>query len=114
MYNLHVEQVGVWLKKYAYVCHVAQVETTLQHCLAHVCGVESVCVCVGGGGGGSVVTTLIGSLHNLMHTILKTPSAVIARAMGWNCSIVSVSHLAQSQLVGHTNTSLADGVCGRG
>ena len=70
-----------------------------------------VCVCVGGG---SVVTTLIGSLHNLMHTILKTPSAVIARAMGWNCSIVSVSHLSQSQLVGHTNTSLADGVCGRG
>ena len=57
MYNKHVEQVGVRLKKYAYVCHVAQVETTLQHCLAHVCGVESVCVCVcvcvcGGGGGG--------------------------------------------------------------
>ncbi len=121
MYNLHVEQVGVRLKKYGYVCHVAQVETTLQHCLADVCGVESVCVsvcvcvcvCVGGGGG-SVVTTLIGSLHNLMHTILKTPSAVIARAMGWNCSIVSVSHLSQSQLVGDTNTSLADGVCGRG
>ena len=116
MYNLHVEQVGVRLKKYAYVCHVAQVETTLQHCLADVCGVESVCVsvCVSGGGGGRVVTTLIGSLRNLMHTILKTPSAVIARAMGWNCSIVSVSHLSQSQLVGDTNTSLADGVCGRG
>ena len=79
-------------------------------------GGECVCVCVGGGGGGggSVVTTLIGSLHNLMHTILKTPSAVIARAMGWNCSIVSVSHLSQSQLVGDTNTSPADGVCGRG
>ena len=62
----------------------------------------------GGGeaeGGGSVVSTLIGSPHNLMHTILKTPSAVIARTMGWNCSIVSVSHLSQSQLVGHTNTS---------
>ena len=57
------------------------------------------------GGGGSVVSALIGSLHNLMHTILKTPSAVIARTMGWNCSIVSVSHLSQSQLVGHTNTS---------
>ena len=54
-----------------------------------------VCVCVGGGGG-SVVNTL---------TILKTPSAVIARMMGWNCSSVSVSHLSQSQLVGHTNTS---------
>ena len=39
-------------KKYAYVCHVAQVETTLQHCLADVCGVERVCVCVWGGGGG--------------------------------------------------------------
>ena len=77
-------------------------------------GGECVCVCVWGGGGGSVVTTLIGSLHNLMHTILKTPSAVIARAMGWNCSIVSVSHLSQSQLVGDTNTSPADGVCGRG
>ena len=38
MYNMHVEQVGVRLKKYAYVCHVAQVETTLQHCLADVCG----------------------------------------------------------------------------
>ena len=96
MYNMHVEQVGVRLKKYAYVCHVAQVETTLQHCLADVCGVESVCV-GGGGGGGSVVSTLIGSLHNLMHTILKMPSAVIARTMGWNCSIVSVSHLSQSQ-----------------
>ena len=84
MYNKHVEQVGVRLKKYAYVCHVAQVETTLQHC------------------------------HNLMHTILKMQSAVIARTMGWNCSIVSVSHLSQSQLVGDTNTSLADGVCGRG
>ena len=35
-----------------YVCHVAQVETTLQHCLADVCGVESVCVCPGRGGGG--------------------------------------------------------------
>ena len=33
------------------------------------------------------------------------PSAVIARTMGWNCSIVSVSHLSQSQLVGHINTS---------
>ena len=83
MYNLHVEQVGVRLKKYAYVCHVAQVETTLQHCLADVCGVKSVCVCWGwgGGGGGSVVSTLIGSPHNLMHTILKTPSAVIARTI---------------------------------
>ena len=47
MYNLHVEQVGVRLKRYAYVCHVAQVQTTLQHCLADVCGVQS-----GGGGGG--------------------------------------------------------------
>ena len=63
------------------------------------------CVCVCGGGGGSVVSTLTGSPHNLKHTILKTPSAVIARTMGWNCSIVSVSHLSQSQLVGHTNTS---------
>ena len=67
------------------------------------------CVWGGGGGGaeggGSVVSTLIGSPHNFMHTILKTPSAVIARTMGWNCSIVSVSHLSQSQLVGHTNTS---------
>ena len=68
--------------------------------------------CVGGGGGkgangggGSVVSAVIGSLHNLMHTILKMPSAVIARTMGWNCSVVSVSHLSQSQLVGHTNTS---------
>ena len=42
---------------------------------------ECVCVWGGGGGEGSVVTTLIGSLHNLMHTILKTPSAVIARAI---------------------------------
>ena len=25
MYNMHVKQVGVQLKKYAYVCHVAQV-----------------------------------------------------------------------------------------
>ena len=50
MYNKHVEQVGVRLKKYAYVCHVAQVETTLQYCLADVCGVESVCVWGGGGG----------------------------------------------------------------
>ena len=58
-----------------------------------------------GGGGGSVVSTLIGSTRNLMHTILKMPSAVIARTMGWNCSIVSVSHLSQSQSVGHTNTS---------
>ena len=40
-----------------------------------------------------------------MHTILKMPSAVIARTMGWNCSIASVSHLSQSQSVGHTNTS---------
>ena len=40
-----------------------------------------------------------------MHTILKMPSAVIARTMGWNCSIVSVSHLSQSQLVGDKNTS---------
>ena len=64
------------------------------------------CVCGGGGGGeGSVISTLIGSPHNLMHTILKMPSAVIARTMGWNCSIVSVSHLSQSQLVGDTNTS---------
>ena len=73
MYNMHVELVGVPLKKYVYVCHVAQVETTLQHCLADVCGVESVCVCVrgrGGGMGGSVVSTLTGSPHNLMHTIL--------------------------------------------
>ena len=62
-------------------------------------------MCVGGGGGGgSVVSTLIGSPHNPMHTILKMPSAVIARTMGWNCSIVSVSHLSQSQLVGDTNT----------
>ena len=110
MYNMHVELVGVPLKRYAYVCHVAQVETTLQHCLADVCGVESEWVCRGGGGGangaeGSVVSALVGSLHNLMHTILKMPSAVIARAMGWNCSTVSVSHLSQSQLVGHTNTS---------
>ena len=111
MYNMHVELVGVPLKKYAYVCHVAQVEITLQHCLSDVCGVESWWVCRGegrgrmGGGGGSVVSALIGSLHNLMHTILKMPSAVIARTMGWNCSIVSVSHLSQSQLVGHTNTS---------
>ena len=52
MYNMHVEQVGVPLKKYAYVCHVAQVEITLQHCLADVCGVESVYMCVCGGGGG--------------------------------------------------------------
>ena len=59
----------------------------------------------GGGGGGSVVSTLIGSTQNLMHTILKMPSAVIARTMGWNCSIVSVSHLSQSQSVGYTNTS---------
>ena len=65
---------------------------------------ECVCVCVGGGGC-SVVSTVTGSPHNLMHTILKTPSAVIARTMGWNCSIVSVSHLSQSQLVGDTNTS---------
>ena len=85
-----------------YVCHVAQVETTLQHCLADVCEVESGCVRVGGGG---VVSTLIGSPHNLMHTILQMSSAVIARTMGWNCSIVSVSHLSQSQLVGDTNTS---------
>ena len=51
-----------------------------------------------------------------MHTILKMPSAVIARTMGWNCSIVSVSHLSQSQLVGHTNTSPPQrwGVGGRG
>ena len=100
-----------------YVCHVAQVETTLQHCLADVCGVESGCGCWGegvAGGGGSHVSTLIGSPQNLMHTILKMPSAVIARTMGWNCSIVSVSHLSQSQLVGDTNTSPADGVCGRG
>ena len=52
MYNMHVELVGVPLKKYAYVCHVAQVETTLQHCFADVCGVESGCVCVCWGGGG--------------------------------------------------------------
>ena len=65
-----------------------------------------VCVCVGGGGGGGkVASTLIGSTRNLMHTILKMPSAVIARTMEWNCSIVSVSHLSQSQLVGDTNTS---------
>ena len=56
------------------------------------------------GGGGSVVSTLICSLHNLMHTILKIPSVVIARTMGWNCSIVSVSHLSQFQLLGDTNT----------
>ena len=55
-----------------------------------------------------------------MHTILKMPSAVIARTMGWNCSIVSVSHLSQSQSVGHTNTSPPErwggggGVRGRG
>ena len=53
IYNTHVEQVGVPLKKYAYVCHVAQVEITLQHCLADVCGVESEWVCRGGGGGGA-------------------------------------------------------------
>ena len=47
MYNRHVEQVGVRQKKFAFVCHVAQVETTLQHCLA------AVCVCVWGGGGDS-------------------------------------------------------------
>ena len=76
MYNMLVQVVGVQLEKYAYVCHVAQVETTLQHCLADVCGVESVCVCVRGrgggvgGDGGSVVSTLTGSPHNLMHTIL--------------------------------------------
>ena len=58
MYNMHVEQVSVRLKRYAYVCHVAQLVTTLQHCLADVCGVEGVCVCVyvcvvwGGGGMG--------------------------------------------------------------
>ena len=52
MYNMHVEQVGVRLKKYAYVCHVAQVETTLQHCLADVCGVGSGWWRGGGGGGG--------------------------------------------------------------
>ena len=46
MYNMHVEQVGVRLKRYAHVCHVAQVQTTLQHCLADVCG----CRVVGGGG----------------------------------------------------------------
>ena len=105
MYNKHVEQVGVRLKKYAYVCHVDQVETTLQHCLADVCGVGSGWWREGGGEGGSVVSTLIGSPHNLMHTVLQMSSAVIARTMGWNCSIVSVSHLSQSQLVGDTNTS---------
>ena len=60
---------------------------------------------MGVGGGGSVVSTVTGSPHNPLHTILKMPSAVIARTMGWNCSIVSVSHLSQSQLVGDTNTS---------
>ena len=70
-----------------------------------MCECVCVCVCGGGGGGGSVVSTLIGSPHNLMHTILQMSSAVIARTMGWNCSIVSVSHLSQSQLVGDTNTS---------
>ena len=50
MHNTHVEQLGVPLKKYAYVCRVAQVETTLQHCL--VWGGECGCVCVWGGGGG--------------------------------------------------------------
>ena len=50
MYNMHVEQVGVRLKRYAHVCHVEQVETPLQHCLADVCGVESVCVLGRGGG----------------------------------------------------------------
>ena len=70
-----------------------------------MCVCVYVCVCVGGGGGGSVVSTLIGSTRNLMHTILKMPSAVIARTMGWNCSSVSVSHLSQWQLVSHTNTS---------
>ena len=104
------------------VCVCVRARTRDRVCVSHrscvrveVCVCVCVCVCLWGrGGGGSVVTTLIGSLHNLMHTILKTPSAVIARAMGWNCSIVSVSHLSQSQLVGDTNTSLADGVCGRG
>ena len=33
------------------------------------------------GWGGSVVSALIDSPHNLMHTILKTPSAVIARTI---------------------------------
>ena len=72
-----------------------------------VCVCVCVCVCWGGGGGegGKVASTLIGCTRNLMHTILKMPSAVIARTMEWNCSIVSVSHLSQSQLVGHTNTS---------
>ena len=59
----------------------------------------------GVGGGGSVVSTLTGSTRNLMRTILKMPSAVIARTMGWNCSIMSVSHLSQSQSVGYTKTS---------
>ena len=70
----------------------------------------------GGGGAGegvSVVSTLIGSTRNFMHTILKMPSAVIARTMEWNCSIVSVSHLSQSQLVGHTNSSPPE-LCGGG
>ena len=71
-----------------------------------MCECVCVCVCGGGGwGGGSVVSTVTGSPHNLMHTILQMPSAVIARTMGWNCSIVSVSHLSQSKLVGDTNTS---------
>ena len=59
MYNMHVEQVGVRLKRYAHVCHVEQVETPLQHCLADVCGVESVCVLggerCGAGGGGALL-----------------------------------------------------------
>ena len=56
MHNTHVEQLSVPLKKYVYVCRVAQVETTLQHCLVWggecVCVSACVCVCVCGGGGG--------------------------------------------------------------
>ena len=51
LYNTHVEQVGVRLEKVCiYVCHVAQVETTLQLCFVDVWWIVCVCVCVGGGG----------------------------------------------------------------
>ena len=107
MHNTHVEQLSVPLKKYVYVCSTGGDNSTALSCVGwRVCVCMCVCVCVWGGGGrGSVFSTLIGSPQNLMYTIRKKPSAVIARTMGWNCSIVSVSHLSQSQSVGHTNTS---------